>query len=428
MDLSNAYIIGIDNEAFKGCTGLTGITLSPWVDGSYAVDLASGLPNYGGFLGNNAFAGCKNLVSVGVSAGKAPTCGANVFGSDGTNAGPQPNSCEVKFSGSADAYDTGGTTGYMSYRGNSTFMALLTKTMDEDNTDYTVVPQRHADVILHRTFKAGWNTLALPFGSPKDITYKSIVGAQIFINALHHNSSSTDFMIAAYRGLNTTTNTFYFLKYADGTGGLDEFEPILVKMGDSDINKTDNKYTFTNVEVNYDADKNTEYTATDTKSKIGALAGTTSGKIDGSYNHDDNTKFQNCSYDKFYFTGTLDKQSCTAVASASVENFIQAGDYIIQDNNFYKVAAGSTYGLKGFRGWFKQLTPSASGAKSSTLSIDVVSGDETTDIVKIDANGEEVKDMSNGKVYNINGQLVGTSLNGLSKGLYIVNGKKYVVK
>ena len=401
LDLSNTNIQGIDTYAFQGCTGLTGITLSSTLN----------------FLGTNAFAGCKNLVSVAVSAGTAPTCEANVFGSDGTNAGPEPNSCEVKFTGSADAYDASGATGYMSYRGNSTFMALLTKTMDEDNTDYTVVPQRHADVSLHRTFKAGWNTLALPFGSPGYITNKPTAGAQIFMDALHHGSA--DFMIAAYRGLNTTTNTFYFLKYANGADGLDEFEPILVKMGKGDITG-DNKYTFSNVEVNYDADGNTEYTAAAVKPLIGTLAGKVSGKVDGSYNHDLNAKFKNCTYDKFYFTGTLCKNSVVASATSG---FIQTGDYIIQDNNFYQVAEGGTYGLKGFRGWFKKF-PTA-GAKSSVISIDVVSGDEPTDIVKIDANGEEV---NNGKVYNINGQLVGTSLNGLSKGLYIVNGKKYVVK
>lgn len=32
------------------------------------------------------------------------------------------------------------------------------------------------------------------------------------------------------------------------------------------------------------------------------------------------------------------------------------------------------------------------------------------------------------RVYNLNGQYVGTTLNGLSKGVYIVNGKKVVVK
>lgn len=34
----------------------------------------------------------------------------------------------------------------------------------------------------------------------------------------------------------------------------------------------------------------------------------------------------------------------------------------------------------------------------------------------------------NGKVYNVNGQMVGTSIQNLNKGLYIVNGKKFVVK
>ena len=33
-----------------------------------------------------------------------------------------------------------------------------------------------------------------------------------------------------------------------------------------------------------------------------------------------------------------------------------------------------------------------------------------------------------GKVFNLNGQLVGTTTAGLSKGIYIVNGKKMIVK
>lgn len=33
-----------------------------------------------------------------------------------------------------------------------------------------------------------------------------------------------------------------------------------------------------------------------------------------------------------------------------------------------------------------------------------------------------------GKVFNLNGQLVGTSTEGLAKGVYIVNGKKVIVK
>lgn len=50
--------------------------------------------------------------------------------------------------------------------------------------------------------------------------------------------------------------------------------------------------------------------------------------------------------------------------------------------------------------------------------------DSTTEINKI----EEVKKSLQGKVFNLNGQLVGNSLDGLSKGIYIVNGKKVIIK
>ena len=50
--------------------------------------------------------------------------------------------------------------------------------------------------------------------------------------------------------------------------------------------------------------------------------------------------------------------------------------------------------------------------------------DSTTGINNI----EEVKKSLKGKVFNLNGQLVGNSLDGLSKGIYIVNGKKVIIK
>lgn len=56
-----------------------------------------------------------------------------------------------------------------------------------------------------------------------------------------------------------------------------------------------------------------------------------------------------------------------------------------------------------------------------------VNDDEVTAIMKLD--GEDIQTMpKNGKVYNTAGQFVGTSMEGLAKGLYIVNGKKIVVK
>ena len=41
---------------------------------------------------------------------------------------------------------------------------------------------------------------------------------------------------------------------------------------------------------------------------------------------------------------------------------------------------------------------------------------------------EQLQKALQGKVYNLNGQLVGNSVEGLPKGVYIVNGKKVIIK
>ena len=41
---------------------------------------------------------------------------------------------------------------------------------------------------------------------------------------------------------------------------------------------------------------------------------------------------------------------------------------------------------------------------------------------------EDIKKALQGKVYNLQGQYVGSSLQGLSKGVYIINGKKVIIK
>ena len=49
---------------------------------------------------------------------------------------------------------------------------------------------------------------------------------------------------------------------------------------------------------------------------------------------------------------------------------------------------------------------------------------QTTGISQI----EDIKKGLQGKVYNLQGQCVGSSLQGLSKGVYIINGKKVIIK
>lgn len=392
-------------------------------------------------IGKGAFgvSETSNIKSITVSRGVAPQCG--VF--DGTNSdvtgkkvfeGVNPNYVTVYFKDDAAGYSTDGSTGYMTYRKESEFMRLMTKTLDEDDEDYTVVAQRHADVLLKRTFKAGWNTLVLPFGA-RDVEGKC---ARIYQRAL--NASNTNgFMIAAYRGLakndkQPDNSTFYFLQYADyDTDPLDEFEPLLIRMTQDDIDNAKGVYTFKDVELNYDGDFDDdkggkyykEYTAEGAKGRMGLRED--NQYFDGNYDHEANGKFEKCSYDDFYFTGTLYKQD-TDKSSA----FIAPGDYIIQNNTFVKCLSGKKYGLKGFRGYFKQKpSGGTSGGQSGAKGIGICLVDSNgvvSSIHQVDGVSLTPASVAPAAVYNLSGQKVGNSLSTLAKGVYIVNGKKFVKK
>lgn len=49
---------------------------------------------------------------------------------------------------------------------------------------------------------------------------------------------------------------------------------------------------------------------------------------------------------------------------------------------------------------------------------------QTTGISQV----EDIKKALRGKVYNLQGQYVGSSFQGLSKGVYMINGKKVIIK
>lgn len=68
--------------------------------------------------------------------------------------------------------------------------------------------------------------------------------------------------------------------------------------------------------------------------------------------------------------------------------------------------------------------PARAGQALSLIFDEGVADDTTTGITDVDVN----VNVSNNKVYSINGQYMGTSLNNLPKGIYIINGQKKVVK
>lgn len=117
-----------------------------------------------------------------------------------------------------------------------------------------------------------------------------------------------------------------------------------------------------------------------------------------------------------YFKGTYTMQN----------NLIPAGSYLLSDGKWYHMTV-DVKSVKGFRTWLE----SENGLSNVNVqfSIDgVIDGDTTNSIEGIE---NDINSKANNKVYNMNGQLVrngSTSLEGLPKGVYIVNNKKYIVK
>lgn len=112
------------------------------------------------------------------------------------------------------------------------------------------------------------------------------------------------------------------------------------------------------------------------------------------------------------------------------------GDFFMYKGKLIQVPHGNkdngepySYGLKAFRCWF-ELTGNASTANSISLLINGVE-DSATGIDDIHG-GTDRTSYKRGidGVFNMNGQMVrrGCSLEGLPKGLYVVNGKKIIIK
>lgn len=123
---------------------------------------------------------------------------------------------------------------------------------------------------------------------------------------------------------------------------------------------------------------------------------------------------------KMYFKGTYTKQTKAGEAP-------KAGSYLLSDGKWYHMTV-DVNSVKGFRTWLEPAENSSSNVNMQ-FSIDgVIDGDTTNSIEGIE-NGFNSK--ADNKVYNMNGQVVrnsSTSLEGLPKGVYIVNNKKYIVK
>ena len=102
-----------------------------------------------------------------------------------------------------------------------------------------------------------------------------------------------------------------------------------------------------------------------------------------------------------------------------------AGSYVLRKGDMYHTT--KNMGIKGFRGWIEDVNQTSTG--SSKFNSFIIS-DKKEDLSAI--HGLQISQPQlSGNVYDLNGQLVrrnATSLDGLQKGIYIVNRKKVVVK
>ena len=358
--------------------------------------------------------------------------------------GLDPNLTTVIFKNAAEGWEKTETTGFLTYMTDgSEFQRLLTKDIYSNHTEYINVPQQHAIVKLHRTLKEGWNTICLPFGVNyryctmwgEDYKAKQDYNASIIVNGLTHNSGATsdNFTMGVYRGYWRDGKTFMFLHYTNFKDyPLDFCETFLVKMRKQDI-ANDGIYTFRNVDLNYrwtaDGKSGNEGNWTLVKAySANEMLGQVK-PFDGKVNTDATPFKDKASYDEYVLKGSLVQLTGTVKDSKGI---ITTDDYFFQQSQngtmkLYPYTEGNKYGIRGFSGWFHKKDNNYS--KPSELSLSLFDDGSITPIetVKVD----DLNRDTSGKVYSISGVFMknnAADLNNLPKGIYVVNGKKYVVK
>lgn len=405
-------------------------------------------------IGDGAFASTGDakikLKTITVNRKEAPTClqgetdeyagikNKRVF--DGLD----PNMTTVIFANAAQNWEETETTGFLTYMNDgSEFQRLLTKDLYSNKAEYINVPQQHAIVRLHRKLKEGWNTICLPFGVNyrycslwgEEYRTKQAHNARIIVNGLTNNDSeanSNNFTMGVYRGYWKEGKTFMFLHYTDFDAyPLDLCETFLVKMRKKDI-ANDGIYTFRNVDLNY------RWSASGVSGNDGEWTSETYSAeqmlqqvkdFDGSVNTDAIPFKDKASYDEYVLRGSL--VQCTGTVGDSKVG-ITTDDYFFQQSQngtmkLYPYTEGNKYGIRGFSGWFHKINNSTTNAHELSLSLFDDSSITPIETVKED----DLNRDTSGKVYSISGVLMknnAADLNNLPKGIYVVNGKKYVVK
>lgn len=299
---------------------------------------------------------------------------------------PVTYSFKVKAGKTYYLWNFGSKIGFYGYSFDEDENALVVDSIEykeeADNNQVTSTPDGHvAKVSINRTFKAGvWSTCVLPFS-----LNMSQVDAIFGDTYRFGNENGTEIL---YFDRVDENGKVWFVRHAYNT--IVANKPFLIKPT-KDVNGINTADCAEYPYVIIEAPKNNKPADWCSDGKYAWVS---------SYNND-----MTLSTGDGYIGGT-------------------SGNFIQSNKDGVKV--------KGFRGFLKGLTPAAKTHVLSTMTASNTDGDGNTTFIDglvVDGDGNFVPTATDGKVYSINGQLVGKdmkSLGSLPSGVYIINGKKYI--
>lgn len=293
--------------------------------------------------------------------------------------------------------------------------------LDEDQEDGAYINAQAADdnktlqksvVYLHRTMNTDkWNSLVLPISLTVG-QVKSIFGDQVHISEFYgakedHPQRIVFDPITANRNdpdaIAIEAGKLYLVK-PTADGGMPQKQTVKTFNKDGYNISVEDYYTIVGVTF---------------KKKSEIADNAYSGRVMGDTGSEEYGTAQ-----QVQFVGTYVK--------CFDNDLIPANSYVLNGNNeggtaglwYYRTVPTKT---KGFRGWLQPANGlSAKGIEYEIEGVvDQVNGDATA------IDGIEAEQQHSANIYNLNGQLVrqgATSTEGLPSGLYIVGGKKLVVK
>ena len=317
----------------------------------------------------------------------------------------------------------------LKYYGNANHNLYLDET--KDNIDYIQKQAVAYDVdgnestnnrtlYLNRSFNLNtWNSIVLPV---------SLTAEQV------KNTFGSDVILSEFYGAcnESTPNRIYFKEVDLSTNSATAMKAGNLYLIKPTVGMTEKKVKFnviTGTQTTDGVTTNTEEAVTLDKAYIiNQVNVEFTNEIEASVT----TASKGNNYESYGDENKLVKFVGTYVAGTQT---IPANSYVIAGNTSGNHTAGywyyrtTTTKTKGFRGWLETYKNEGTAKLEYVINgvLEIADGSSSTAVDGVLSDTDAVR----GNVYNLNGQLVranATTMEGLSRGIYVVNGKKYVVK